>query len=329
MFPNGQIAAPAAVPAAAPAPAPAAPAYVAPDGVSEGLPQGTPHPGDMTFPAPTPAPAPADPAQVAPTPADPSAQALNAPAPEAAALTSSARAMAAAMGFEAANRFADDRSFMEAVLAQAQGAAQAQQQLTAMQNYQAALAQAQALAAQQKAAQNAPAPAAKLNALWNPPEFNPSWDSLVKTGADGVPTLVPGAPAEILPKYLAYQQYRKQFADKFLSNPEETLLPLINSAAIEQAREVVRKEWEARQQESYIQGFVQENEANRLVPGGGPTPPSAITSRAKRSTSCATASSRRCSSRGRPDHHELVRRRHELEGPLPRAPMTGYADTDT
>src|ERR1019366_7958096 len=95
----------------------------------------------------------------------------------------------------------------------------------------------------------------------NPPEFNPQWNSLVRNDEKGVPTLIPGAPAEILPKFLAYQQYRQQFAEKFLSNPEKTLMPLINAPADERAREMVRREIDARQEQHYIQSFVQDNSA--------------------------------------------------------------------
>jgi hypothetical protein len=178
--------------------------------------------------------------------------------PESAALNSSARAMAAQMGFAQANQFQDDKTFMEAILGQAQAASAAQAQLQNVQNYQAALQQAQAMAQQQR--QAAAAPAAKpLNAIWNPPEFNPQWNSLVRNDEKGVPTLIPGAPADILPKFLAYQQYRQNFAEKFLSNPEETLMPLINATADERAREMVRKEIDARQEQHYIQSFVQDN----------------------------------------------------------------------
>jgi len=255
----------AAAPVAA---APQAPQAVASpsgpaDGVlTEGLVQGSPHPGEMT-PPPSGATPTATPTQAANNAAVnaalnqlPAGQA----SPESAALNSSARAMAAQMGFAQANQFQDDKSFMEALLGQAQQAQAAQAQLQNVQNYQAALAQAQAMAQQQRQAAAAPAPKA-LNAIWNPPEFNPQWNSLVRNDEKGVPTLIPGAPAEILPKFLAYQQYRQNFAEKFLSNPEETLMPLINATADERAREMVRKEIDARQEQHYIQSFVQDNSA--------------------------------------------------------------------
>lgn len=263
MFPVGTPATPAQTPAIAPAPqAPQAVAHPSgpADGVhADGLVQGSPHPGDIHASTPT------DPAAIA---ASAAAQAAANAAtaqlppgsvtPESAALNSSARAIAAAMGFGGANQFQDDKTFIQAVLEQAQAAQTAQTQLAAMQNYQAALAQAQQMAAQQRQAVAAPA-AKPLNALWNPPEFDARWNSLVRSDEKGVPSLVPGAPAEILPKYLAYQQYRQAFAEKFLSNPEETLLPLINSAADERAREMVRKEFETRQEQHYIQTFVSDN----------------------------------------------------------------------
>jgi hypothetical protein len=258
MNPDGTpISAPA--PVAPVAPVAATPAYKPPDGiVNDGLIQGSLHPGDINAPQPVDPNIAASAANAAAATAAATQLPVGQITPESAALTSSARSIAAAMGFQGANQFQDDRTFMEAVLAQAQAANVAQQQIAAMQNYQGALAQAQQLAAQQR--QAAAAPAAKpLNAIWNPPEFNPAWQSLVRADEKGVPTLIPGAPADILPKYLAYQQYRQQFAERFLSNPEETLMPLINSAADERARAMVRQEIESRQEAHYIESFVSEN----------------------------------------------------------------------
>jgi hypothetical protein len=242
--------------AAAPPQAPQTPI----DGVQDsGLVQGSLHPGDINAPAPANADAAA---QAAALSAAQAAAATQLPpgqvTPEAAAVASNARAIAAEMGFAQANQFQDDRAFVQALLEASQQGQHAQQQLQTYQQAQLALAQAQTIARQQQQ-QAAQPPAVKANAIWNPPEWNPSWNGLVTKDDKGNPTLIPGAPAEILPKYLAYQNYRSAFAEKFLGNPEETLLPLINQTAEQRAVEIVKRELAAQQEQAHIQGFVREN----------------------------------------------------------------------
>ena len=226
-------------------------------------PEGSPHPGSFDVPAAVAAPPAAVPTPLAPvgTPeeglaANPGAAippSNDAPATPAA---KTARDIAAQLGFAAAASFGDDETFVQTVLAHANqaeqyrlAALQAQQQLIA-------LTTGQNQPAAPPAAPAAPAAAAKF---WNPPEYNPAWEALVTKGADGQLVVVPGTPADVLPKYLAYHQHRRNFADKLLSDPEATLAPLIAAQAEAKAKEILARETATRDETTYVQSFVREN----------------------------------------------------------------------
>lgn len=111
---------------------------------------------------------------------------------------------------------------------------------------------------QHPAAQQAQPPSWKQQ-YWNPPEFNQSWLQLLRKDEQGNLQVVPGAPPDILPKYQAYQQYRQEFADKFMSDPISTFEPIIKQLVTEQAQQLVEQRMSQQRDQQSSQQFVQEN----------------------------------------------------------------------
>jgi hypothetical protein len=195
---------------------------------------------------------------------NPAAAATDAAADAAAATTAatpqtwdSARAYAASLGLQGATQFQDDQQFIQALATQAQQAQAYQQQLQFLSQQMAGLMAAQ----RQQAAPPAPAAAPEKPKLWNPPEYQPQWETLVRKDEQGNLQVVPGAPPDLLPKYLAYHNYRKDFANKLLENPVETLNPFIEERAKSIADEAVNKHLKTYQDQVYTDNFISQNSA--------------------------------------------------------------------
>ena len=68
-----------------------------------------------------------------------------------------------------------------------------------------------------------------------------------------------------------YQKYRADFAQKFLTNPEEALGPMIQEIAQQQAQQIVQHQFEEVQQQQYVSGLEKEN-SDWLYEQDGKTP---------------------------------------------------------
>lgn len=159
----------------------------------------------------------------------------------------SARDFARARGFDP-GQAGDDSAFLEGLLAQAQRSRLYEQQLQAL-----------ALERRQPAPEP-PQPAAKPK-WYNPPEFDPAWEKLLAQDEQGNVVPRPGTPPDVLPKYLAHQQYVRDFARKLTTDPEGTLRPFVAEVAEERARELVRSELAAREEGAHVEHFVRANSA--------------------------------------------------------------------
>lgn len=95
--------------------------------------------------------------------------------------------------------------------------------------------------------------------FWNPPEYNPAWEQMIQQDAQGNFVPVPGAPPDVIPKLLAYRQFRKEQAEKFLSNPAEFIAPIVRHLAKEEAQNLVQDQFSQRQAQSSSAEFVQQN----------------------------------------------------------------------
>ncbi len=94
---------------------------------------------------------------------------------------------------------------------------------------------------------------------WNPPPFDPRWEQMVTRDAQGNLVPVPGAPIDIVPKYQAYAQFRKETADALLSNPGKFMLPYIHAVATQVAQQYASQNVGGYREEVQAQQFVAEN----------------------------------------------------------------------
>lgn len=95
--------------------------------------------------------------------------------------------------------------------------------------------------------------------FWNPPEYNPSWEKLLRRDEAGQIVALPGTPPDVLPKYLAYAQYTNDFVEKFRNNPAETLAPMIDARAEQIAQRIVAQHLGGRDQQQTNQQFISDN----------------------------------------------------------------------
>lgn len=246
-------------------------------GGNEGTPPSAPpSPSTPTTPAPTPStqpsgggiqlsgtPYPADASAAAPTapgvPPPTETTSAGAPATQGAPAQpnqwTSARDYARSLGIDPAGA-EDDAAFLRNIFSQAQRAEANQQQLQFLAQQNAALLRAQQGQPQPGAA--APAQSAKPK-HWNPPEWNPSWEGLISRDEKGNLGVVAGADPSILSKYMAYQQYRREFADRLVSDPMATLAPFIDERAEQRAQALVNQHLQGYRDQVFSDNYVSEN----------------------------------------------------------------------
>lgn len=188
------------------------------------------------------------------------------------------RDRAAALGLDVARQYPDDESFLRAVVAGLREGAAYQLQLRQLvERLQggvggveaagsgAARGQTQGQAQVQGQAQGqgqgqVQGQASGLEAIFGPaPEWNPAWNQLIVVGPDGRPSLVAGADPSILPKFIAYQEYRSRVADALISQPEKVIGPLVERAAAEVARKQVEEYAAAQGAQAYVDKVIREN----------------------------------------------------------------------
>ncbi len=213
-----------------------------------------------TPPAPQPSPALGD-AAAAAAPAGNAAAGSQTPAPDGqaqAAAVSPMRQFAQQIGINVAN-YADDNALQVALVAHQQHLQSQMQHLTQMAQYGQLYLRGQAAPAPQAGAPNqaaTPDPLAKYKA----PEYDPSWlQSLEDDGQGGI-KLKPGADPAILPKFYAFQQFRKSIADSFMADPVGFMTPLIQHMVEKQAAELVKSQLGEFQQSTYTSQWMQQND---------------------------------------------------------------------
>ncbi len=165
--------------------------------------------------------------------------------------------VAKALGWANAETYGDDAAFLTALV---EGQKTAQQQLQQMQQ----LAQfgQMYLNERQQAhrTQQTPAAAADPFAAYKAPEFNPAWQGMVERNPEtGEWKVRGGADPSILPKFLAYQQYRQEMGDKFLSNPVDFIKPIVTQLAQEQAKAMIQEQFGQQESTQYVNSFMQQN----------------------------------------------------------------------
>jgi hypothetical protein len=111
-------------------------------------------------------------------------------------------------------------------------------------------AQAQQLQQNQPAAQKS---------WWNPPEVKEVYKRYLTKDEAGREVISPDAPLDARYALEEYQQYRADFAKKFLSDPEAALGPMVQDLASKQAQQIVEETLKNRDNEQYVSSLEKEN----------------------------------------------------------------------
>jgi hypothetical protein len=113
---------------------------------------------------------------------------------------------------------------------------------------------------QQSAAQAQQAPAQpQAQKWWNPPEIKDSYKRYLVKDETGRDAISPDAPLDVRAQLTDWMNYRADFAQKFLTNPEEALGPMVAELAQKQAQELIEKQLQTRDNEAFVKRFEDEN----------------------------------------------------------------------
>lgn len=111
----------------------------------------------------------------------------------------------------------------------------------------------------QQAAQLQQTQPQQAKSWWNPPEIKESYKRYLTKDEAGREVISPDAPLDARYQLEEYQQYRADFAKKFLSDPEAALGPMVQGLASKQAQEIVENTLKQRDNEQYVSQLEKEN----------------------------------------------------------------------
>jgi hypothetical protein len=155
------------------------------------------------------------------------------------------------LGITGASNFGSEQEFLTAIAEDRQRRATEAEQLRR---------EVEWFRQQQAQAQQTQKPAApEKQKLFNVPEYDPAWESLVEFNERGRAIAGANGDPSIAAKVNAYRDYQRQFFQNFSKNPEETLAPLIEA----RAKELVAKEFDSRfsqvSDKQQAEQFIREN----------------------------------------------------------------------
>lgn len=94
---------------------------------------------------------------------------------------------------------------------------------------------------------------------WNPPQIKESYKRYLTRDEQGREIIDPNAPMDARSALEEYQQFRADFAQKFLDNPEQALGPMVERVAVQRAEQIVGEKLQRMQDEQYVSSIEQEN----------------------------------------------------------------------
>lgn len=106
---------------------------------------------------------------------------------------------------------------------------------------------------------------------WSPPELRESYKQYLVRDENGREVISGDAPLDAKHALYEYQKYKADFAQKFLTNPEEALGPMVQEIAQQQARQIVESQFQEVQQQQFVSGLEKEN-SDWLYEADGRTP---------------------------------------------------------
>lgn len=105
-----------------------------------------------------------------------------------------------------------------------------------------------------------PAPQPQQESWWNPPEVREAFKRYIVRDENGRESIHPEAPLDAKHALTEYFQYRADFAEKFLSNPEQTLAPMVTRLAQQQAQELFQGQMQEIARHQYVATLEQQNQ---------------------------------------------------------------------
>lgn len=95
---------------------------------------------------------------------------------------------------------------------------------------------------------------------WNPPQVKDTWKGyIVRDPQTGKEVIDPNAPFEAQQALREYQAYTADFARKFVTDPENTLKPFVETVAMQKAQELVQQHLNQYQAKNYVQDLERQN----------------------------------------------------------------------
>jgi hypothetical protein len=119
-------------------------------------------------------------------------------------------------------------------------------------------------------------PQEKPKGWWNPPELKDSYKRYLVKDESGRDTIHPDAPLDARAALSEWMDYRADFAQKFLANPEQALGPMVQELAQKQAQEIIEKTLEKRDNESYVEQVEADNRDWLFDPETGSVSPAGL-----------------------------------------------------
>lgn len=152
----------------------------------------------------------------------------------------------------------DDHAALQQLVLQARQNAQLQQMAQYGQIYMQHAGQFQQWQAQQ---QEAAQRQQQQEAQWfKAPEWNPAWRSMItKDPTTGELKAAPGAPPDIVQKYLNAVNHQGEFLERFSFDPMGAIRPGIEQIATQIAQQMVQQHLGGYQQQVFADSFIQQN----------------------------------------------------------------------
>ena len=102
-------------------------------------------------------------------------------------------------------------------------------------------------------------PEPKKESWWNPPQIKDSHRRYLVKDENGRDVISPDAPLDAKAALQDHFDYRANFAEKFLSDPQAALGPMVTEMAQQQAQAIVGEQMKEAAQQQYVQNIEQAN----------------------------------------------------------------------
>lgn len=94
---------------------------------------------------------------------------------------------------------------------------------------------------------------------WSPPQVRDAYKRYLVKDDSGREVIHPEAPLDARHSLTEFLQYKADFAQKFLTDPESALGPMVTRMAQQQAEQIVRQQFETVEKQNYVTNLEKEN----------------------------------------------------------------------